>query len=216
MCVESPQGERGLLESLSRGDDDAFWALWKRHEAHLLAVCARRLQPFRADAEDAVSRSMLLARDKLPTYASEIVDLKAWLTRLTSNVCLDMRKELGRSGARAAVLDETVLARGSRAYADRPSPEACVASAQILAAIGAAIGVLPAPLRAAATLRFVREESYAVIARVLGITEPNARKRVQQARARLLPLLETRGLRRRRQRATGDAATTASRASRTR
>lgn len=175
--------ERSLLNNLSRGDQSAFWQLWLRHAPHLFAVCLRRMHP--ADAEDAVSRSMLLAREKLPAYAHVIVDLEAWLTRLTCNVCLDVKKERGGRLARAAYLDDAVLTRREPTQPEPLSPEAALMAHQVTDSVARAIAALPKPLRDTATLRFLHEESYADIAARLGIAEANARKRVQLAREQL-------------------------------
>ena len=200
MSLETAVRDRALLESLSHGNRDAFWVLWKRHEPHLLAVCIRQMKRIREDAEDAVSRSMLLAHAKLPVYAREIVDLEAWLTRLTCNVCLDMKKERCRGSRRAEPLDDTVLTRREASLPEPRSPEDTYASLQVLDTISRAISMLPPLLRDAAVLRFVHEEGYPEIARRLRITEPNARKRVQHARmnlmAKLLPAMESLGARR--------------------
>lgn len=198
MSLRTTVRDAALMQSLSLGNAEAFWILWKRHEPHLAEVCFRLMKYVRADAEDAVSRSMLVARDKLPIYAREIIDVEAWLTRLTSNVCLDMKKERSRGTKRAQTLDEAVMARREPTLPEPRSPEEHYASSQTLSAIGEAIEALPRGLHDAAMLRFVHEEGYPDIAARLGITEANARKRVQLARAllnqQLRPLLAARQL----------------------
>jgi len=160
-----------------------------RHRPHLHAVCFRQMQRVRADADDAVSRSMLLAHAKLPEYAQEIVDLEAWLTRLTCNVCLDIKKERGRGARKAASLDERALMRREATLPEPPSPEDTCLLTQVRDKIRIAIEQLPPAIRIVAQLRFVDEASYSHISEHLQITEANARKRVQQARALLRPKL---------------------------
>ena len=159
------------------------------HRPHLLRVCYRLMSWERADADDAVSRSMLVAHAKLPEYAADIIDVEAWLTRLTCNVCLDIRKERGRGSQKAETLDERVLTRREATLPDALSPEDVVLIAQIGHGIRQAIQELPPPLRAVAELRFLQETGYDAIAELLSITEANARKRVQQARELLRPRL---------------------------
>lgn len=189
MNLSHRAGERTLLEKVSRGDSEAFWSLWMIHRPHLLRVCCRLMRWERFDADDAVSRSMLVAHAKLPEYAADIIDVEAWLTRLTSNVCLDIRKERGRGSLKSEVLDERVLARREATLPEPLSPEDVVLLGQIGNGIRDAIGQLPAPLRVVAELRFLHETAYDVIAERLDITEANARKRVQQAREQLRPRL---------------------------
>jgi len=182
-------GDRSLLERVSRGDSDAFWSLWINHRPHLRAVCYRQMRSVEADADDAVSRSMLVAYAKLPVYAAEIIDIEAWLTRLACNVCLDMKKERCRGSRKAEVLDEQVIARREATLPEPMSPEDTVVHMQIANTILKAIDELPSTLRDVAHLRFVQEVSYDAIAQTLAITEVNARKRVQQAREQLRPRL---------------------------
>jgi RNA polymerase sigma-70 factor (ECF subfamily) len=185
MATDARSSDRKLLDALSGGDTSAFWQIWLRHQPHLGAVCHRHMRRVLTDAEDAVSRSMMTARERLPNYASEIIDLKAWLTRLTSNVCLDIKKEQCRGTRRADSLDENILARRDPTLARPQTPEdACFAS-QLRQLIDDAISQLPPTVGAAAQLRFLGEASYSTIAERLSITETAARKRVQKARVAL-------------------------------
>lgn len=193
MSSERRQQDRVLLNQLCDGDSSAFWALWLRHAPHLRAVCRRYMQRSRPDTEDAVSRSMMIAREKLPEHAREIIDVEAWLTRLTSNVCLDIKKERCRGTLRSDPLDENVLLRREPTLGELRTPEETCFSAQLREAIGDAFEQLPPSLGAAAQLRFLQEASYTTIAEQLLITETTARKRVQKARvvlrAHLAPLV---------------------------
>src|SRR5689334_15802337 len=182
--------DRKLLDALSAGDTSAFWTIWLRHQRHLGAVCKRHMRCTRIDTEDAVSRSMMTAREKLPEYASEIIDLQAWLTRLTSNVCLDIKKERCRGVYRADMLDESVLTRREASLGTPPTPEDICFASQLRKHIGEAFSKLPVGLGAAARLRFLAEASYSNIAERLSITETAARKRVQKARVVLKRHLE--------------------------
>jgi RNA polymerase sigma-70 factor (ECF subfamily) len=173
--------ERILLRSVSGGDREAFWQLWLEHRLHLYGVCLRQMRGSKADALDAVSRSMMLAFRKLPAHATKIENLQAWLTRLTCNVCIDIHRErqrltIGDDEDVAVAPDEL------RKPDPSPSPEELVLSNEMRLRLQSAIEGLPPLLRDVARLRFLDETSYEVIASKLSITEPTARKRVQQAR----------------------------------
>lgn len=183
-------GERSLLQRVSQGDREAFWRLWMMHRPHLLAVCYRQMRPVHEDADDAVSRSMLLAQAKMPFYAAQIIDVEAWLTRLTCNVCLDIKKERCRGSRKADPLDERILSRREATLPPQLSPEENVVLAQMGTRIRSAIEALPQPLREVADMRFLQDLGYSVIAERASITEANARKRVQQARELLRPRLK--------------------------
>jgi RNA polymerase sigma-70 factor (ECF subfamily) len=175
--------ERILLRSLSGGDREAFWPLWLEHRLHLYSVCLRQMRGSKADALDAVSRSMLLAFRKLPAHATKIENLQAWLTRLTRNVCADIRREQLRlsAGGNGVDIDE-IVAEEIGAADPSPSPEEVALSNETRIRLQRAIDSLPPLLRGVAQMRFLHEASYEVIASTLSITEPTARKRVQQAR----------------------------------
>ena len=183
-----PPDEYGLLDAVSRGNEGAFWTLWHRHRPHLYEVCLRRMSGVTADADDAVSRSMFVARRKLTAYAQEIVNLEAWLTRMACNVCADLRRQQRRRELGAVSLD-CVMTRDHPAQ-PMPSPEEVCSSREVGVMIHRGIVQLPRPLREPARLRLLHEVDYPEIAKRLAITPENARKRVQQARAILRQLLE--------------------------
>ena len=175
--------ERILLRSLSGGDREAFWPLWLEHRLHLYSVCLRQMRGSKADALDAVSRSMLLAFRKLPAHATKIENLQAWLTRLTRNVCADIRREQLRLSAGGVGVDiDEIVAEEIAAADPSPSPEEVALSNETRIRLQRAIDSLPPLLRGVAQMRFLHEASYEAIASTLSITEPTARKRVQQAR----------------------------------
>jgi RNA polymerase sigma-70 factor (ECF subfamily) len=172
--------ERVLLAHLGGGDDAAFWSLWRAHRPHLFEICHRFVND--ADAEDAVSRAMLIARAKLPRYANEIINLEAWLTRLAGNVCRDILREQRRGAAHWATEAEDALAE---LVDSGRSAEDEYLIGEIRVALAAAIDSLPARLGPAAVFYFIDELPYPTVAERLDITIENARKRIQQARALL-------------------------------
>ncbi len=79
-----------LLKRLSLGDDNAFWQLWQQHQKYLYHRCLSWMGGNPIEAEEALSLAMLKARDKLPNSANKITNFRAWLTRLTHNLCVDV------------------------------------------------------------------------------------------------------------------------------
>lgn len=182
MADFASEDERRLLDTLSAGNQDAFWSLWQHYREQMYGVCLRQMSGIHADAADAVSRTMLVAWEKLPRSASEILSVKAWLTRLTCNVCFDMHRERRRRLRAADTLTMMMNTELLPAVHSEPSPERVAISAEICNEIRNAISALPPALREAAELRFLQDQSYETIARRAAISEANARKRVQQAR----------------------------------
>jgi RNA polymerase sigma factor (sigma-70 family) len=174
--------EQLLLVTLGRGDRDAFWPLWQEHHAWLFSVCLRQMSGGHADAADAVSRTMLVAWEKLPRSACAIVNLQAWLTRLACNVCVDMHRERRR---RTRVVEAFGTIDHQPGTRDVASPERDAISAEQCRAILVAIAALPPALRDVAELRFLHEQSYETISTRLSLQPANARKRLQQAREML-------------------------------
>lgn len=144
-------------------------------------VCRRRMSGAPADIDDAVSRSMFVALEKLPEHAASILNLEAWLTRLCCNVCIDIQRERTRATRGAVSVEDADGIEEVLAYYDSPEHH-CLAS-EIGTLITDAMNDLRPSLRDAARLRFIDEASYDEIASKLSITVVNARKRVQQSRS---------------------------------
>ena len=109
--AERAEEARSLLRCFAEGDSTAFWKLWEGYRKHLFGVCLRQMGGNREEAEDALSRAMLKALERLPFYAREVTNPKAWLTRLIRNLCLDIHRERERRARGMQGLEEiTVLA----------------------------------------------------------------------------------------------------------
>src|SRR5436305_13850172 len=63
---------RQLLRSFGDGDIDAFWRLWDLHHRHLYHLCLWQMGGVHDDAEEAISRAMLRAFEKLPGNSHQI------------------------------------------------------------------------------------------------------------------------------------------------
>lgn len=82
--------EYSLLKLIYQGNHDAFWQLWLLHKDYLYYRCLSWMGSNHTEAENLLSQASLKAYEKLPHYASKIINVKAWLTTLTHNLCLDM------------------------------------------------------------------------------------------------------------------------------
>lgn len=177
--------EQNLLAMLAAGKTEIFWQLWERHRKYLLGVCIKQMGGGREEAEEALSKAMLRALERLPPHACEIKNLKYWLARLTHNVCIDIHRERQRREAKVEQLDGIIAgAVGARACTVE-SPEQAVLRREKFFYLDCVIAALPSHLRNPFLLRFRWLMSYRAIAQHLEITVENARKCVQQARARL-------------------------------
>jgi len=175
------RNERLLLDGVRREDSVAFWSVWQEHQRHIYDICLRHMRGVREDADDAASRSMLVAREKLPIHAHSILNVEAWLTRLCGNVCIDMQRERRRRN----VVSIDDLEHSEQLAASNASPELDYTSAEMMQQLESAVAQLPPHLREVARMRFFAELPYSTIAARLSISNGNVRKRVQQARGAL-------------------------------
>src|SRR5262249_33414100 len=171
-----------LLSKIAQGDPAAFWKLWTQNQGHLLSICCKEMGGNRADAEDALSIAMLRALDRLPYHANAIINAKAWLIRLTSNLCKEIHRTRLRQNTLAAGM-------GAQWMAEEPltkmheTPEDSLLRQEILDCLKQAIQRLPLPLRDPFILRLRDELPSSEIATLLELSSENVRKRIQVARA---------------------------------
>lgn len=173
---------RQLLRCVAEGNTVAFWVLWDLHKGHLYHLCLWQMGGVREDAEDALSRAMLKALEKLPNNACEIENFKAWMRRLTLNLCVDMHRERSRQVRRLESIENSLPGASDRVVADTASPEKGLVNREVFAHVCSAVESLPPRLREPFVLRFFQEMDYREIAECLILSTDNVRKRIQQAR----------------------------------
>ncbi|MDB9529661.1 sigma-70 family RNA polymerase sigma factor, partial [Oscillatoria sp. CS-180] len=156
-----------------------FWPIWLQHKTYLFQRCLHWMGGNRTYAEEALSCAMLKARGRWPQYADEITNPKAWLTRLTHNLCVDLHRAHRRE---VIVVDnfEEVIAN-SATSTNIPSPNTALLKQELKTYLHHIISELPPRLQQPFILRFLQEKPYKDIAQQLLISEDNARKRAQQA-----------------------------------
>ncbi len=182
---ETEEEMRILLIRLAQGDSAATWILWQLYQPYLFDLCLQRMRGNHADAEDVLSQAMMKAWDRLPDYASEITDLRAWLTRLVHNLCLDTYRERQRRTKTVQNLDEMdemAMAKEAALTQILESPEEAVLRHELYVCIQHAISCLPPRQRAPAILRFFHAMPYSEIAKHLTLSPENLRKCIQEAR----------------------------------
>jgi RNA polymerase sigma factor (sigma-70 family) len=149
----SPSDKKFLLKSLSQRDYTFFWQLWMPYQDYLYHCCLTWMDGNVTDAQDALSQATLKAWDKLPHHADKITNLKAWLTRFTHNVCVDIHREHGR---RAIRIDNIQEIAGQVEIVTFPveSPESAILGREMEINIRCAIKALSPRLRSPFTMRF--------------------------------------------------------------
>jgi RNA polymerase sigma factor (sigma-70 family) len=162
---------------------DKFWVAWNSHRDYLLRLSMMWMNISRMDAEDALSDATIRAYEKYRIHVDQINNERAWFARLLHNICIDRH----RSNKRRFQLGEKVKEVNS---IDQVSvevidmtPEAELLNSELGKTLEKAVGELPVKLRDPLVMRLVHGDDYEHIACVMGISNDNARKRVQQARS---------------------------------
>ncbi len=134
----------------------------------------------RNDVEDALSLASLKAWKKLPKYADKITNLRAWLTRLTHNLCVDIHR--GRYSSKMTSIEEIAGGENEVLISNFESPESAILRHELKLYVRHAVNALCERLRHPFVLHFFEKISYKCIAKQLNISVDNVYKRIQQAR----------------------------------
>ena len=160
-----------------------FWQLWTEYRDHLYRSCLKWMNGNQTDAEDALSRAMLKAWEKVQERKYVITNFPAWLSRLTCNLCLDIHRECNRGTRRIESLEAITEEEGEKLASPNETPVNTAIRQELDFFIGNAIDHLPPKLRQVFILYFHQDQSYREIAQQLSISYDNVCKRISQARA---------------------------------
>lgn len=186
--------EAALLDALARGDCAPFWQYWILHHQAFLGLCVHWLGGDRHDAEEVLSTGALKVIEHLYGKSMVIRSFRAWLLRILRNLCVDvLRERQRRADLPAPALDGDEDLRPVLALDSGERPDRDLYRRTLRGTLVDSLRLLPPPLRDAFVLRFIEELSYQEISLRLCISAPNARKRIQQARALLQCRLEPPG-----------------------
>jgi RNA polymerase sigma-70 factor (ECF subfamily) len=168
--VEDGTTDQQLLERIVSGDKGAFWEAWLRHAVYVSQICRQM-----GGDEDDVHDVMLKLSVKLPTHASQISNLRAWMGKLAQNFCID-RHRASRRHMEFVSLDDVELTDPRSIRKDR---------VLVPDSLAHMLEKMPAALQEAMGLRFTQGLSYKEIASRLNLPEASVRKRIERARKAL-------------------------------
>ena len=171
-----------LPSSCTQDIDAAFWKLWQQYQDYIYRCCCKWMGN-QTDAEDAFSRAMLKALEKARDCTDDIKNFKAWLTRLTYNLCADIHRERKRGSSRIDSIESLAEQEGVELVSQEETPVLAATRRELELFLRNAIDELPDRLRETFILHFESELSYQDIASHLNISYDNVRKRISQARA---------------------------------
>ena len=170
---------RGSSEDLGKG----FWQQWQQYRDYLHRCCMKWMSGNPTDAEDALSRVMLKAWEKVQKYAGEITNFKAWLTKLTHNLCVDIHRERRRGANRVEDIRRLRQSEEQGLVRSENTSLCAMETDEKRIVIRRAIDHLPIRLRQTFILHFYQELSHPEIVEQQGISYQNVCKRISQARA---------------------------------
>jgi RNA polymerase sigma factor (sigma-70 family) len=173
-------GDRELALAVQRGVPGAYRAIYERHEPSVRQVCSRMLRDPEA-TQDAVQETFLRAFQAMGRFNGRY-QLRAWLTRIARNVCLDQFRTRSRRPSEPRALDGEDLKLLTRP--EETDPELLYIRSFEGRDVRQTLASLPSSYRDVITLRYVEGLPYAEIATSLGIAESRVRTILYRARRR--------------------------------
>lgn len=177
--------EKLILDRISQGDFTCFWQFWQLHQQYFYHCCKKWMGGNSTEAEEVLSQAMLKAWEKLPQYAHKITNLKAWLTRLLHNLCVDIQRQRKRQARLSQNIDDFTLKSAEIFNQEYDSPESALMERELLNYLNSAISQLAPRQREVFKLRYHHNLSYREIAQKLNISPDNVAKDLQKARESL-------------------------------
>ncbi|NER87937.1 RNA polymerase sigma factor [Moorena sp. SIO3A2] len=162
-----------------------FWQQWQQHQDQLYRCCLKLMNSNPTDAEDALSRAMVKAWEKVQRFQGKITNVKAWLIQLTRNLCIDMIRERSREATGVENIEWVGDTEEITTAFLVESPECALESEEKSTEIRRAIADLPERLRQTFICHFYQEHTHTEIAEIQGISYDNVCKRISLARKRL-------------------------------
>lgn len=156
-----------------------FETIWKAHSARIQAACRGWMRQRPDLVDEAYSRVSAAAFERFMRAGGSVHTPLGWLLVLTRNTCIDLHREQRRDPLCGAEVVENAGLAGPGDI------EQSLMGRQLAAHVGRWIEELPPLQGEALRLKVLHGWSYPEMAERLGITQANARKRVQQARGRL-------------------------------
>ena len=173
-----------LVCSAKQGDIAAFEELTKRHTAMIFRI-AMHIAGSREDAEDIVQDAFLKAFQHLQDF-KERARFSTWLTRIAVNEALTRLRQSRRSQT-ISIDDGTdeSMSLGDRIADWKPNPGQHYNTYQLRKLLQGALALLPDHQRVVFLLRDVEGLCVTDTAELLGLSVPNVKTRLPQARLKL-------------------------------
>ena len=189
--------DQALVQRVQNGDQQAFALLVAKYQRRIFRLISRFVAD-PATAEDIAQETFLRAYRAIRNFRGDS-QFYTWLYRIAVNTAKRSALTCARSpvfpeNSQNPEQDETFPRQEQLSSMD--TPEAVMASRELVNAVNAAMEELPEELRSAIMLREIEGLSYEEISHMLGCPVGTVRSRIFRAREsiarRLRPLLGTR------------------------
>ncbi|MDB9548881.1 RNA polymerase sigma factor [Dolichospermum circinale] len=159
-----------------------FWSLWMDHNEYLYQACVNWMGNI-TDAEDVLSQAMLKAEEKIRIYQVQVINFKAWVTKLTYNLCLDIQRQRYQT-VQYCHNWEVISHRNAELFVtnEEENPVLVATQQELEKIFSVWIDELRPILRDTFILYFQEQLSYIEIAQKLNISCCNVRRRIHEAR----------------------------------
>jgi RNA polymerase sigma-70 factor (ECF subfamily) len=154
-----------LVGRLTRGDEAAFVALYRRHSPAVYGLLCRLLGPYRPEANDLLQETWIRATARLTSFRGD-AQLRTWLM----GVALNCYREWRRRHDRYSTVDVETLDLGTDAPDDRDRD------------IRRVLAAMPDAFREVLVLHDVEGYTHDEIARLVGIEPGTSKSRLSRAR----------------------------------
>ncbi len=164
---QAPQEQQRLVHA-------AAARIWQRHRVYLYGLGLRWLRGDRVEAEDAVADVLYKASVTIGSGRYDIVNERAWLTRMLHNRCMDTHRSRNSIQPLAPAPNGSDDTGAGDTKADR-SVEELLPNKELGEMIRQALAELPDALRGPVMMRLIDGDPYASISETFRISEANAR-----------------------------------------
>ncbi len=178
---DGDSGDLALVDSLRRGEPQAFETLVLTYQHRIFSISLRMLGD-RGEAEEVAQEVFLRVHRSIRNFRGE-AKISTWLYAITSRLCLNRLKSRGRTRPAG----DTTLARIPDG---QPGPGAALEASELEAALHRAIAELDDERRIVVVLRDLHGLAYEEIAAALELPLNTVRSRLHRARMELKERLE--------------------------
>jgi RNA polymerase sigma-70 factor (ECF subfamily) len=187
--MDAPPDEAQLIERSRAGDIEAFNALVLLYQDRVFNLCLRMLGDLQA-AEDATQEALISAYRAVARVRGD--NIRAWLFRIASNVCIDEIRRRKRQPASSLDVARSDDERPLDVPDAAPGPETLALRSELASVLRSELLLLPDDQRLAVILCDIEGLDYSEIAMTLGCSLGTVKSRISRGRSRLREQLSAR------------------------